>query len=177
MRAEIYRLMPCEHILLLYRERLLLHRGVVRCLKIRNDSEDSLGIVVLLRIGLRRTQRILVRCGLRLRHRCGLRSWSFGLVLCDHASSACHHDKQRCDEAANSSTSSHYPPPNTKRYPFDEARPQSVASASGNIDSARMTEYRADGRILSHSAALAANVSITAMFCINSDGMPWRSCR
>jgi len=31
--------------------------------------------------------------------------------------------------------------------------------------------------VWNHSAALAANVSITAMFCINSGGMPCRSCR
>src|SRR5260370_34378220 len=53
VRAEVHRLVPCKDILLSYRQRLLHGWSIVRRLKIGNDSQDSLGIIVLLRMELR----------------------------------------------------------------------------------------------------------------------------
>src|SRR5258705_1298823 len=54
MGANVDRLVPCERVLLSDRHRLSRCRNVVLSLKVRNNSQDALGVVVLLRIGVRR---------------------------------------------------------------------------------------------------------------------------
>src|SRR5258707_15224159 len=54
MGANVYRLVACERVLFSDPHRLSLCRDVVLSLKVRNNSQDALGVVVLLRIGVRR---------------------------------------------------------------------------------------------------------------------------
>src|SRR6202000_606106 len=60
MRAEIDRLMKLEDVLLFYRERLLIRWVVVFCLKIWNEAEDALRIVILFAGGIRGRSRFLL---------------------------------------------------------------------------------------------------------------------
>jgi hypothetical protein len=64
-----------------------------------------------------------------------------------------------------------------------ERGPVKIRSGSGMLLRVLPTRHYAENgpsgvvAVWNHSAALAANVSITAMFCINSRGIPCRSCR
>jgi hypothetical protein len=64
-----------------------------------------------------------------------------------------------------------------------ERGPVKIRSGSGMLLRVLPTHHYAENgpsgvvAVRNHSAALAANVSITAMFCINSGGIPCRACR